>query len=402
MANPGVVKTNSVCPNCLNEGPHIQLTSRLNIPILQNTVLKNIESARAFKTGQFNAVQCKNCCFVWNEKFDPELLIYDQDYDNDVSASPYYQSHLEKMAHKVINSVPASQPIHYVDVGCGEAGFMKLVKRLAGERCVSAVGFDPSYSETEGPLPDGIQVHRTYFGEEQYSLLTPETNIICSRHTIEHIPKPREFAQVLAKAVINLDAQLFVETPDVDWILTNGAFQDFFFEHCSLFNPNSMSRLFVENGLSSDIEAVYGGQYMWGSFRKPAGKSIVATFENIPCVGLDYQKNEMALINGWKDKIRKYKKSGEIAIWGGASKGVTFTLLINDPEPLITYAIDLNKNKQGQFLPVSGIQVSTPEEVAKHSVSLLIVMNPNYLKEITKQVSSMNWAPTIVCLDENE
>jgi len=43
--------------------------------------------------------------------------------------------------------------------------------------------------------------------------------------------------------------------------------------------------------------------------------------------------------------------------------------------------IDLNRNKQGKFLPGSGYQIVGLREAGRRSIQQAILMNPNYLAE---------------------
>jgi len=76
-------------------------------------------------------------------------------------------------------------------------------------------------------------------------------------------------------------------------------------------------------------------------------------------------------------------------VWGGASKGVIFTLLKSRINQAIDTVIDINPAKQGKYLAASGLQVKSPEDALKtlpHG-STIFVMNSNYLQEI-KQMSN--------------
>ena len=50
------------------------------------------------------------------------------------------------------------------------------------------------------------------------------------------------------------------------------------------------------------------------------------------------------------------------------------------------YAIDINPSKQGNFMPISGVQVLSPEEGLNRlkPSSIIVIMNPNYEAEILK------------------
>ena len=392
-----IVKTE--CPVCKSKAVSNTITRRERAPILQNRVFSTAQKARDFTCATVHAVQCIECSFVWNSQFDPNALIYDEFYDNDVSASSYYQSHLEDMATRLIAMVPSDQPIYYAEIGCGEAGFMRLVKEMTGERCRSAIGFDPSYSGADGELPQGIEIIRSYFGQDQIHMLPRETNLIASRHTIEHIAQPRPFAKTLADAVTTFNAALAVETPDVNWIFEHGAFQDFFFEHCSLFNPASISHLFAEFGLNSQTSAVYDGQYMWSELRAATETPVHASCAAYTAAGKHYSETEKEMVSQWVRYLMDRRKLGAVAIWGAASKGVTFSLLLDSHNPnLITHAIDLNVKKQGAYLPISAKPVCSPDEAMADGVNTVVIMNPNYEAEITKQIAEMNWDAEIAVL----
>lgn len=72
------------------------------------------------------------------------------------------------------------------------------------------------------------------------------------------------------------------------------------------------------------------------------------------------------------------------AVWGGASKGVIFSLFLERAGGKVDRVIDINPAKQGRFLPGTGLRVMSPEEGLADlpQGSLIQVMNPNYLEEI--------------------
>lgn len=371
--------------------------------MLQNTTLETVDAAIAYPTGELEMLRCSECTFVWNQAFDASVIKYDDTYNNDVSTSAYYSAHLNAIADRVLATLPDDVPIHYVEVGCGEGDFLRLVMQRSEGRCVSAIGFDPSFTG-EAKLPKGVHVHKTLFGSEQVSLVPAETNIICSRHTIEHVADATGFAAGLAALMGHDQRRLLLETPDANWILKNTAFQDFFYEHCSIYTPTSIVRLLADQGLSSRVTPVYDGQYMWTEawLERPTDDLAKSAPPNSPdhkTVGLNgdllaeqYVKNRNAMIQHWTDYLLQQKQSGPIAVWGAASKGVTFTLMIHSGSEIeIDFAIDLNMNKQGRFLPSTGLPVISPAEAQANGVRTVVIMNPNYESEIKTLAQKMNW-----------
>ena len=60
--------------------------------------------------------------------------------------------------------------------------------------------------------------------------------------------------------------------------------------------------------------------------------------------------------------------------------------------------IDINKHKQGKYLPGTGHVVSAPEALNDTPVDLIIVMNPVYLREISSDLAEMGLSPELVAL----
>jgi hypothetical protein len=393
-------KSESPCPVCANTVGNLELDRRARIPTLQNVALKDQQQAIQFPTGALKMIWCAKCSFVWNADFDPDKIVYNEGYNNDVTYSGYYVSHLEAMADRVIASVPVDQPIHYVEIGCGEGDFLKLVVERSKGRCLSATGFDPSFANS-AKLPTNATIRRTFFGADQLALIPKEANVICSRHTIEHVPDVQSFVQALASPITNASRKLFIETPDVNWILEHTAFQDFFYEHCSIYTPTSIALALRDQGLHAKTTPVYGGQYMWTEAWRATNKPTAHTQINSD-LATRYKDNSRNILRDWGAFIYEQSKEGPVAVWGAASKGVTFSLLMSeakDTTAKIACAIDLNEAKQGCFLPLSGASVVTPQQAMDMGVQSVIIMNPNYHDEIFQMAKDMNWTPKFVTLN---
>lgn len=393
-------KSENRCPVCTNTVGNLELDRRTRIPTLQNVALNDHQQAVQFPTGSLKMIWCASCSFVWNADFDPGRIIYDAGYNNDVTYSGYYVAHLEAMADRIIAAVPDDQPIHYVEIGCGEGDFLKLVVERSNGRCLSATGFDPSFTNSAS-LPKIATMHPTFFGAEQSALVPKETNVVCSRHTIEHVSDVQSFVQAIASPITNASRKLFIETPDVNWMLKHTAFQDFFYEHCSIFTPASIALALKAQGLHAKTTPVYGGQYMWTeAWRTSEAPTMDRQID--PDLATRYIDNSRNILRDWGAFVDEQSRNGPVAVWGAASKGVTFSLLMSERKGTtakIACAIDLNEAKEGCFLPLSGAPVVTPKQAMEMGVQSVIIMNPNYHDEIIQMTEDMNWTPNFVTLN---
>ena len=99
----------------------------------------------------------------------------------------------------------------------------------------------------------------------------------------------------------------------------------------------------------------------------------------------------------WKQKLNEYQGKKTV-IWGASSKGVSFlgTMRIFDQ---ILYAVDINPYKKGTFIPGTGQEIVSPEFLKEYNPDYVIVMNPNYLIEISEDLSRFGLNPLLVTIE---
>ena len=92
----------------------------------------------------------------------------------------------------------------------------------------------------------------------------------------------------------------------------------------------------------------------------------------------------VAFPQDFTNSITKQTGSGPAAVWGGASKGVIFSLLKARAGQHISAVIDINPAKQGKYLPSTGLLVRSPSDALATlpKGSTIYVMNSNYIEEI--------------------
>jgi SAM-dependent methyltransferase len=386
------------CPICSERTPAV-LDRPLEMPILMNRIYASAVEGRAAARGPLEFVACRRCGFTWNRAFNPALIVYNEEYENDQAYSPAFRAHMSARAKDVIDSVPSTEEISYLEVGCGQGRFLGEVARSAGDRLRAAEGFDPAWRGEEGVGPEGSRIYRRYFDIDTVSLLHHSPNVVATRHTIEHVQDPIAFLRAIREALgQRSQARIWVETPCVSWILRNRAMHDFFYEHCSLFTENALAYALAAAGFASpSVTHVFGGQYLWGT--------AVAS-ENVEAMPLETSTEHAFLetvrkefINRWKREMEDAANVGKVALWGAGAKGVSFSLLIDPEQKMIDHVIDVNPGKQGHYLPGSGLRVISPRESAERRPGTVFVMNPNYLEEISETAQEVGLIARLVAID---
>ena len=389
-----------MCPLCRGT-KSLGFEHRPRVPLLQNRVWPDATSARAAPEGALDMRVCEACGFVWNDAFDSARNIYDAAYDNDQMQSPHFRDHTDAMLRAILASLP-QRPVHLVEVGCGQGAFIARLAREARPRFASLTGFDPAW-RAKFPI-SGVRLHNCYFGPQALPLIDAPAEAVVSRHTIEHVPDPLAFLEAMRASMSeDRDARLFLETPDVEWILRNFQLQDLFYEHCSLFSPNSIATALEAAGFEPvSISKVFGEQYLWAEARPgariAAGQGSQESRGALCVEAARFAERRREIIDAWRSLVEARARASDVWLWGASSKGVTFAALVDPDARWLTGAIDINPNKAGRFMPVTGLPIAAPE--ALRGGDVVIVMNPNYKAEIARDIERMGKRADILCLGE--
>src|SRR3989344_2947990 len=363
------------CPLCTSV--RYKVAYQTQVPVFQHKVYESAGAAKKAKLGKVDLAVCQGCGFVFNAALDAAAMEYDKEYQNEQGNSEYFKDYLQNVVRLIKKSVTKKEKV--VEVGCGKGLFLELMRTHG----LTVKGFDPTY---EGNDKDII---KEYFSEHS----AIQADLIVLLHTLEHIERPFEFLQMIARANGNR-GKIFVEVPNFDWITKKEAFWDIFHEHCNYFTRRSLASMFK----TSKTGDLFGGQYIYVlADLRDIQSGVVSAPRAVISKILAEARRVSATITRHASFVEKNKP---IVIWGAGAKGSTFANLLDTDRSCISYVIDKNPKKQNKRIAGSGHLVLSPEEgIRKLQSQTIIVMNENYLAEIKKDVARMSQKrPRIVTL----
>jgi 2-polyprenyl-3-methyl-5-hydroxy-6-metoxy-1,4-benzoquinol methylase len=366
------------CPVCESR-LLTQFLSREQVPVHQNLVMKDQQSAIEITRGDLNLVLCGECGFAFNQSFEPSKLSYGEDYDNTQTCSFTFNEYLDGLVWQLLEE-KGVQNSHILEIGCGKGLFLRKLVQAEGARNIG-YGFDPSYIGPAVDLGGRLRFEKCFYGPECADV--PADVVIC-RHVIEHVPEPLELLHTIRQALTNApNARVFFETPCVEWILRNQIIWDLFYEHCSYFTAESLTTAFEASGFRvTSVWRVFGRQYLWlEAAVSPEKPEVTRTLGSMVRLADQFAASESRLRKDWEAKIRELASEGRIALWGAGAKGVTFANLLDPERERIACVVDLNPQKQGYYVPGTGHPIVSYEELADYNVTTAILMNPNYRAE---------------------
>jgi SAM-dependent methyltransferase len=375
------------CPICALPATN-RFLHRAQVPVHQNLVVRDRQAAIDIARGDLDLAVCEACGFIFNQAFDAARLTYDQAYDNTQSYSPYFDAYLDALVKQLIDERGVRNQ-RIVEVGCGKGVFLKKLVGAA-ETGNTGYGFDPSYDGPDTDLGGRIRFERRYYGPDCTHI--PADIVVC-RHVIEHIADPIHLLRTIRQTLAATShARVFFETPCVEWILRNQVIWDFFYEHCSYFSAQSLTTAFEIAGFHVErVDHVFGEQYLWlEATLASSDRAVTKRAGTTPALARQFAIAENERVSSWRAHVAALAARQRIALWGAGAKGVTFANLVDAERTQIACVVDMNPQKQHQYIPGSGHPIVDYRELAGLGVSAALVMNPNYWPEIAQLLEQAN------------
>jgi 2-polyprenyl-3-methyl-5-hydroxy-6-metoxy-1,4-benzoquinol methylase len=337
----------------------MQLFHQTNVPVNQNLLYKTAEAAKNALCGDLDIHCDENTGFVYNSAFNVNLLNYSEEYNNNQYYSSFFSKYIDEQIEWLIRKY-IHQSSTIIEVGCGKGYFSKIIadKLPACE----VYGFDTSYVQLAEENPPNLHIFKEYYNEN-YAYLRPDA-IIC-RHVIEHIHKPVDFLSSI-RASMPENALLFLETPDVNWILKNNVIFDFFYEHCSYFNISSIDSILSISGFETvEAKHTFNGQYMWIAARAVNRNGTTKNKQNTLALCRKFKNNREKKMNSVSKTLKILaQKEKTMFVWGAGAKGVTFVNLFDSQQKYISALIDINPDKQGRYVGIASHEVISAETLS--------------------------------------
>src|ERR1700735_1487304 len=233
-----------VCPLCRSR-QCVELIDRPDVPVLLNRSYPTRSAARAAPCGHLRVVFCTGCGFAFNSRFDPALVVYDGQYENNQAGSAYFVQHLAEVRGRLLRMLGGANA-RVLEIGCGQGEMIESLAELGAGR-IEAIGCDTAWRPRQ--LRPGLRIDSAKF-DAAAMRETGAFDLVYSRPVIEHADDPVALLRAMA-SVLGGSGCVCIETPALEWILANNQRQDFFYEHCNYFTAPSLIEACRRGGLGA-------------------------------------------------------------------------------------------------------------------------------------------------------
>ena len=370
-----------------------------HVPVNSVLFVRTRHEALNFRTGEIALAVCPACGFISNLSFDESLTRYSAQYEATQGYSPTFNEFHRALAQDLIERFDLHDK-DIIEIGCDKGDFITMLCEMGNNR---GVGFDPAYVPGRHPSPAaGRMSFVADFYTEKYA--DYHADFICCKMTLEHIPAVGRFIDTIRRSIGDrLSTVVFFQVPNARYVLCDVAFWDIYYEHCSYFTKGALGRLFRKSGFEvKDLWTAYDDQYLMIE-AVPVSTATVPganAGEETPAETLrmvEFFVENYALRRAkWENELARMKaESRKVVLWGGGSKGVAFLTTLNQTLDDVAYAVDINPVKTGTFMAGTGQEIVSPSFLRDHQPDVVIIMNPVYRDEITRELSGMGLSPDI-------
>jgi hypothetical protein len=383
------------CPGC-NAPLAVPVYSVAATPVTVATVFTTAEQARAVPRGPVDLVLCEQCGLLFNPLFRAALAEAGARYESSQASSAHFSSFAQSLAKSWVER-HALTGKSVLEIGCGRGDFLQL---MLAHGVARARGLDP-VAPPEGIQQPGLTIEPRSFDS---GTVAREADAVVCRHTLEHIPEVRAFLRLLVDWARRVpDRVVLFEVPAAERILQEGAFWDVYYEHCNYFTAASLRWAFESAGFEVlRVDRVYGDQYLVMEARAAPGAGPTSR-PDFSSLSRDSHAFGSAARRAIANCIRRLKALAvggrPTVLWQGASKTVGFLSSI-ECSGLIHSAVDLSPQRQGHFLPGTGMPIHAPEALPAIDPGQVILMNPIYLDEVNAKLVNLGVTPTLLTVND--
>lgn len=378
------------CPICL-EGDFIPFFEMKGVPTQDGMLWKTRDEALNAPTGDIKLAHCRSCGYIGNLMYEPEKIRYDQDYTFSMFFSPTFRQFLTGVASRLIERYNIRNKL-VLEVACGEGDFLRLLCELGGNR---GLGIDPvTTTHTELVAGKTVDFIRDLYTEKYAD---QPADLITCRQALDQLPNPKSMVQVIRDNISSRRSTVvYIEVPNAASIFEDLLIRNIMYEKSSWFTVDSLSMLFKHSGFEVlSVSPCYDNDQYIGLEAAPAPEGAAAangkseSLERFSKSIDTFSRRHDEKISKWQDTLAQHRRPGKRMIaWGSGAGGVNFlsTLNIRDEIP---YIIDINPNRQGKFMPLTGQEVMPGEFIRDYKPDTVVITNATYENEIKQTVRDL-------------
>jgi len=384
------------CRSCRSE---LKLTLiDLGSSPIANNLIPNTQSMKEISYFPLCAKICENCSLVQLSEELPRETLFRSDYVYHSSYSSSWLEHSRSYVRKMVKFLNLSENDLVVEVASNDGYLLQFF----ADSKVQVLGIEPAAGVANLAIAKNIPTMIEFFGVTTAKKLAknPKPKLIIGNNVLAHVPDLHDFIEGFSMLVAD-EGIITFEFPHLLNLLKNNQFDTIYHEHYSYLSVTALLPLMARYKLKIvNVEKLptHGGSLRVFIAKNESNWAIDRSVQIMLKEEAQYdprnkknyesfQKNILNLKSNLVNELLRGKESKKrIAAYGAAAKGVTLLNYCGIKSDLIDYVVDLNPNKQGNFLPGCQIPIVGSDTLVTNPPDILLILAWNLSNEIKSQL----------------
>lgn len=347
---------------------------------------------------------CHTCWLVQTEDHADREDLFSENYAYFSSFSESWLGHSKSYVEEMQKRFPLNETSMVCEIAANDGYLLQYVKNSG----IPCYGIEPTASTAKAAREKGLEIVGEFFGITLAKKLVSEgksADLLTANNVLAHVPDINDFIQGFA-ILLKESGVVTFEFPHVLNLINQMQFDTIYHEHYSYLSLIAVKDIFKVNGLDVfDVEelSTHGGSLRVFAQRSDAGKyaissSVEKLLEQERIAGIDqlqayegFQTKAETIKNNLLKFLIEAKEQGKkVAGYGAAAKGNTILNFAGIRPDLLSFIVDKNPAKAGQFMPASHIPIVNENHLKQHKPDYILILPWNLKTEIAGQLQYIN------------
>jgi SAM-dependent methyltransferase len=359
----------------LCSGEFFQKTLKLKSTPPANELYKSKQEAIEAEKFPLEVAMCQKCRHIQLKHIVSPKRLFD-DYVYKSGTSRFFNNHFDNFASTLVKEFKVSN--YVLEVGSNDGILMSSLAK----RGVKSIGIEPSNFLAAECIKNNLNVYNSYLNHQVVAEIIQShghASIVLGNNVFAHIDDMRIAFKNVFDLLDNTGVFIF-EVAHFKYILIDGLFDTIYHEHMSYHTAFALEKFAIATGFKLfRIEEIpsHGGSLRF-YLSKDKNQLIDQSVERIIKEELNLGLNEVEALCLVEEKIRSTKKAADVMLkeistkpnavfvgYGAPAKVVTFLAQMEMEDMELMGIIEDNIDKQGKYLPGSGFEINSLEEIQK-------------------------------------